>query len=100
MGSDPSYGDMEAHLVACIHESLSLYLYDNAQFLCERLVAAYESQVSILLDFLQILAPYLILLSNVHCPILQLCFLWFSPKDASHYKVLVTILLCRRTATC
>lgn len=60
MGSDPSYGEMEAHLVACIHESLSLYLYDNAQFLCERLVAAYEKQVLILVDFLQISARYLV----------------------------------------
>jgi anaphase-promoting complex subunit 3 len=41
-----SSGDMEAHLVACIRESLSLYLYDNAQFLCERLVAAFPTQVS------------------------------------------------------
>ncbi|BDA50167.1 Cell division cycle protein 27 homolog [Coccomyxa sp. Obi] len=43
MGSDVT-GDMEAHLVACIHESLSLYLYENAQFLCERLVAAFPKQ--------------------------------------------------------
>lgn len=33
-------------MVACIHESLSLYLYENAQFLCERLVAAFPKQVT------------------------------------------------------
>lgn len=45
MGSDAT-GDMEGHLVACIHESLSLYLYENAQFLCERLVAAFPKQAN------------------------------------------------------
>ena len=37
---------MEAHLVACIEESLAAFLYDNACFLCERLVAHDHSAVS------------------------------------------------------
>ena len=39
---------MEAHLIACINENLSFFLYDNACFLCERLVASQRSQVSLL----------------------------------------------------
>ena len=37
---------MEAHLVACIDESLAAFLYDNACFLCERLMAHDPSPVS------------------------------------------------------
>lgn len=37
---------MESQLVACVHESLSLYLFENAQFLCERLVAILPTQVT------------------------------------------------------
>lgn len=40
---------MEAHLIACINESLAAFLYDNACFLCERLVASSQSPVSALL---------------------------------------------------
>ena len=36
---------MEDQLVACVHSSLGLYLYDNACFLCERLVAQFPSEV-------------------------------------------------------
>ena len=36
---------MEAHLVACVNESLAAFLYDNASFLCERLVASSPTQV-------------------------------------------------------
>ena len=39
---------MEAHLVACINKSLAAFLYDNACFLCERLVAQDHSPVSAL----------------------------------------------------
>ena len=39
---------VEAHLIACINENLSAFLYDNACFLCERLVASQRSQVSML----------------------------------------------------
>lgn len=35
----------EAHLVSCIHESLGLFLFDNAKFLGERLVALHNSEV-------------------------------------------------------
>ena len=37
---------MEAHLIACVQSSLGLYLFDNACFLCERLVAQFPSEVS------------------------------------------------------
>lgn len=48
MGSNAAepYSEMEGHFVACIQESLSLYLYENAQFLGERLVAAFPKQVN------------------------------------------------------
>ena len=36
---------MEQHMIACVHESLGLYLMDNARFMAERLVAEYPSQV-------------------------------------------------------
>lgn len=36
---------LESHLIACVQESLSLYLYDNAKFLCERLVAVSATEV-------------------------------------------------------
>lgn len=36
---------MEAQMVACVNDSLRLYLYDNACFMCERLVAEFPSQV-------------------------------------------------------
>lgn len=36
---------MEAHLIACVHESLAAFLYDNASFLCERLVALSSTPV-------------------------------------------------------
>lgn len=38
---------MEAHLVACIQESLALYLHSNAQFLAERLCAQFPSKVGV-----------------------------------------------------
>ncbi len=59
MGSGSAHlsPEMEAHLVACIHESLSLYLHDNAQFLCERLVAAFPSQVRCESCFLKSFSP-------------------------------------------
>jgi hypothetical protein len=37
---------LESHLVSCVQESLQLLLYENAKFLCERLVAAYATEVS------------------------------------------------------
>ena len=36
---------LEDQLVACVHSSLGLYLYDNSCFLCERLVAQFPSEV-------------------------------------------------------
>lgn len=36
---------MESHLVACVQQSLGLYLFENAIFLCERLVAEFHSEV-------------------------------------------------------
>lgn len=36
---------MESQLVACVKESLSLYLYSNAQFLAERLCAQFPTKV-------------------------------------------------------
>ena len=42
-----SSNPMEAHLVACVKESLSLYLYSNAEFLAERLCAQFPSKVSL-----------------------------------------------------
>lgn len=36
---------MEDQLSGCVHNSLSLGLYDNARFLAERLVAASGSEV-------------------------------------------------------
>ena len=36
---------LEAHLVACVQESLALYMHDNASFLAERLVAEFPSEV-------------------------------------------------------
>ena len=40
-GCDP----LEAQLTACVQESLALYLFDNATFLGERLVAEFPSEV-------------------------------------------------------
>ena len=36
---------LEQHLAACVQESLGLYLFDNACFLCERLVCEFPSEV-------------------------------------------------------
>eukprot|EP00887_Chlorella_sp_A99_P004840 scaffold4.g4840.t1 len=41
--------EAEAHLVACVQESLALYLYDNAIFLCERLVADFPTEANVFL---------------------------------------------------
>ena len=35
---------IERHMVACVNESLSLYLMSNARFMCERLVAEFPSE--------------------------------------------------------
>ena len=39
----------ESHLVACIQESLALYLNDNAIFLSERLVAEFPTEHNVFL---------------------------------------------------
>lgn len=39
----------ESHLVACVQESLALYLNDNAIFLCERLVAEFPTEQNVFL---------------------------------------------------
>lgn len=47
-GPGPALGPgpaMEEHLVACVQQSLGLYLFDNASFLAERLVAQFPSEV-------------------------------------------------------
>lgn len=36
---------MEAQLVACVQESLALYLHDNARFMAERLLAEFSTEV-------------------------------------------------------
>ena len=41
-GRDP----LEAQLTSCVQESLALYLFDNATFLGERLVAEFPTEVS------------------------------------------------------
>ena len=38
---------VESHMIACVNESLSLYLMSNARFMCERLVAEFPSEVSL-----------------------------------------------------
>ena len=38
---------MQAQLVASVQHSLSMYLYDNAKFLCERLAAEFPSEVQL-----------------------------------------------------
>jgi len=40
---------METHLIACIQESLSLCLFDNAIFLAERLMAEYPKETNVFL---------------------------------------------------
>ena len=37
---------MEQQLVACVQESLALYLHDNARFMAERLLAEFPSEAS------------------------------------------------------
>lgn len=38
---------VEHHMIACVNESLSLYLMSNARFMCERLVADFPSEVGL-----------------------------------------------------
>lgn len=40
---------LESHLVACVQEYLALYLFENAIFLCERLVAEFPSEANVYL---------------------------------------------------
>ena len=40
---------LESHLVACVQEHLALFLFDNAIFLCERLVAEFPSEANVYL---------------------------------------------------
>ncbi|EFN54950.1 hypothetical protein CHLNCDRAFT_24117 [Chlorella variabilis] len=50
MGSPgPPSAALEEHLVACVQHSLGLYLFDNACFLCERLVAQFPSEANLFL---------------------------------------------------
>lgn len=48
---DPSstVDPMETHLIACVQESLSLCLFDNAIFLAERLMAEYPKETNVFL---------------------------------------------------
>lgn len=43
--SEESAHPLESHLVACVQESLSLYMQENAIFLAERLVAEFPTEV-------------------------------------------------------
>ena len=45
MSCEPGPPALEAELVARVHDSLRLYLHDNARFMCERLVAEFPSPV-------------------------------------------------------
>lgn len=45
MSCEPGPPALEAELLACVHDSLRLYLHDNARFMCERLVAEFPSPV-------------------------------------------------------
>lgn len=45
MSCEPGPPALEAELIACVHDSLRLYLHDNARFMCERLVAEFPSPV-------------------------------------------------------
>ena len=45
MSCEPGPPALEAELTACVHDSLRLYLHDNARFMCERLVAEFPSPV-------------------------------------------------------
>ena len=46
MSSEPGpLAAMEAQMVACVVDSLRLYLHENARFMCERLVAEFPSPV-------------------------------------------------------
>ncbi|KAK9825199.1 hypothetical protein WJX81_006564 [Elliptochloris bilobata] len=38
---------IEAQMIACVNDSLRLYLYDNARFMCERLVAEFPSSANV-----------------------------------------------------
>ncbi len=42
---------LESHLIACVQESLALYMHDNAIFLAERLVAEFPSEAGGLLSW-------------------------------------------------
>ena len=46
MFTDMGDAAVECHMVACVNESLSLYLMSNARFMCERLVAEFPSEVT------------------------------------------------------
>ena len=47
MDSSQTHIEMERQLVACVQESLAMYLYSNACFMCERLCAEFpHSEVS------------------------------------------------------
>ena len=70
---------MEAHLIACVNESLAAFLYDNASFLCERLVACSPTQVR---------APTLLSSQAKHCSMchlprcLEVCKTMHGKKEA------------------
>ena len=56
MFTDMDDAAAERHMVACVNESLSLYLMSNARFMCERLVADYPSEVTAVISHWQICA--------------------------------------------
>lgn len=56
MFTDMDDAAAERHMVACVNESLSLYLMSNARFMCERLVADYPSEVTAVINHRQISA--------------------------------------------
>ncbi len=54
MFTDMGDAAVERHMVACVNESLSLYLMSNARFMCERLVAEFPSEVTAVFNYWQI----------------------------------------------
>lgn len=84
---------MEAHLTACINESLAAFMHDNACFLCERLVASSPSPVSAPISF-SVLPPICITVhpapgsghASEQCDVSELQF----PLPLTQYRLAAT----------
>lgn len=105
---------MEAQLVACVRESLDAFLYDNAEFMCERLWAEYSSEVSTWCTFwrwriihsLDVVCPINIVFLVYRMPIMpwdcmqrpmeNCCTTpWVQSRPHMPY-----VVLCRKTCSC